>query len=134
MKSRVDKIINIRERIENKRHERQLERYRMKMETIQTVAQCSSCHFRCAMCGIHLKRSDSLTNSTSPSFGFIFCEGCGEEFEDFSSISRGEKRSDVFWHNKEWMNMWSAWVNYHKAITGFIGSPEFKLLRDELVT
>ena len=128
----MDKIINIRERIESRIQERKLERYRGKMEAIKTVAQCSSCHFKCAMCGLHLKKTDPSANSTSPSVGFIFCESCGEEFENFLSISEGEKRPDIFWHNKEWMNMWSAWINYKKAIKGFINSPEFKLLRDEL--
>jgi hypothetical protein len=130
----MNKIINIRDRIEGRIQERKLERYRGKMETIQTVAQCSSCHFRCAMCGLHLKMTDASANSTSPSVGFIFCESCREEFENFLSISGGEKKSDIFWHNKEWMNMWSAWINYQKAIKGFINSPEFKSLRDELDT
>jgi hypothetical protein len=86
------------------------------------------------MCGLHLKRTDASANSTSSSFGFVFCESCREEFENYLSISGGEKRPDIFWHNKEWMNMWSAWINYQKAIKGFINSPEFKLLRDELDT
>jgi hypothetical protein len=60
------------------------------------------------------------------------CKDCGAEFEEFLAISGGEKKPELFWHNQEWLNIWSAWLNYRKAITAFIASPEFKVLLDEI--
>ena len=128
----VDKIVNLAERLESKRHKKQIERYRGKTETIQKIVQCSSCQIRCAMCGLYLKKEESSTDSLSAPKGLALCESCRGEFDDFLSVSRGKRQSEVFWHNKEWVKMWSAWINYRKAMTAFIDSPEFKLLMEEL--
>lgn len=120
----MDKIVNIRDRIESQRQKKQIEQNRQKIDAIQKVIQCSLCHFRCAMCGLHIKATDFPPHS-SP--GYAFCEQCRGEYEAFLAISKGE-HSDVFWHNKEWVNMWSAWIKYRQAMTSFINSPEFKLL------
>ena len=130
----MDKIVNLAERLESKRHKKQIERYRGKIETIQKIIQCGSCQIRCAMCGLYLKKGESSTNIPPASIGLILCESCRSEFDDFLSVSRGQQRSEVFWHNKEWVKMWSAWINYRKAMTAFVDSPEFKLLMEELKT
>ncbi|MFH1351575.1 MAG: hypothetical protein ABII26_11680 [Pseudomonadota bacterium] len=122
----MDKIVNIQERLERNKHKRLLERDRGKIEAIQKVIQCSSCHFRCAMCGLYIKESESSSH-TNHIQGYAFCESCGGEFEDFLTVSRGE-HPDLLWHNKEWVKMWSAWLNYRKAIDDFINSAEFKRL------
>jgi hypothetical protein len=128
----MDKVVNIEERIEGQKQKKQLERHRGKIEAIQKLIQCTSCHMRCAMCGHHLKDAVSSHDALSSSFAFAFCENCRDEFDDFLSISKGEKRPDVFWHNKEWIDMLSAWLNYRQAVNGFMNSPEFRLLLEEL--
>ncbi len=128
----MEKIVNIKERIESKNKRRKLERHRGKIAAIQKFTQCSSCDLRCAMCGHHIKVQDSSYNSPSSRFKFKFCEDCRGEFEEFLSISRGKKDPDVFWYNKEWISMWSAWLNYRQAIDRFLNSSEFKLLFEEL--
>jgi len=130
----ADKIVSLAERLENKRHKKQVERYRGKVETIQKIVQCGSCQIRCAMCGLYLKRDASSASPPLSPGGLIFCESCRSEFDDFLSVSRGGKRSEVFWHNKEWVKLWSSWVNYRKAMSAFVDSPEFKLLMEELKT
>jgi len=130
----MDKIVDIRKRIEGRKQKEQLKQYSGKVETIQKVVQCSSCHFRCAMCGIHTEMTDSSNDSDSSSLDLTLCESCRSEFDDFLSVSRGEKRSNVFWHNNEWFEMWSAWLDYRQAITDFMDSPEFELLVEELNT
>lgn len=128
----MDKVVSIEKRIESKKQEKQLEAYRGKLEGIQKVIQCSSCHHRCAMCGHYLKESDTTHDSPSTSSGFALCGCCKAEFEDFLAISREKGRSNIFWHNKEWVKMWSAWLDYRQAIDGFVNSPEFKSLLEEL--
>ena len=131
-RQKKDKIVSIQEHVEDKKHKLQLAKYRNKVETIQKIIQCSACHFKCAMCGLHVKPGESSKYEGVLLMGLTFCESCRDEFEDFLSVSKGEKEDDVFWHNKAWAGMWSAWINYRKAIDAFTESPEFKLLLREL--
>ena len=127
----MDKIVDINERIAREKQAQQLKLRREKVEAIQKVTQCSSCHFRCAMCGLHIRPDDQSSEALSTSSGFPLCESCRGEFDDYQSIARDKKPSDLFWHNKEWENMWSAWLRYQKAITGFINSREFQRLIED---
>lgn len=127
-KESMDKVVNIRERLERKKQKKRREQDREKLEAIQKLIQCTSCHLRCAMCGLYIKESNA-SNEPGSTYGYTFCKNCKGEFDAFLSVSRGE-RSDVIWHNKEWINMWSAWLNYRKAVTAFMDSPEFKLLTE----
>ena len=127
----MDKVVSIEKRIKSKKQKKQLEEYRGKLEGVQKVVQCSACHHRCAMCGHYLKDSDATHDSPSTSFGFTLCECCKAEFEDFLAISREKRRTEIFWHNKAWVKMWSAWLDYRQAIDGFVNSPEFKSLLEE---
>ena len=127
----MDKVVDIREQIDRREQGRQVEKYREKVRTILKVLQCTSCQFKCAMCGNHLSEAPSETEATSGPLGFVFCDGCRGEFEDYLGISSGEKKAEVFWHNKAWLEMWSAWVDYQQAIHRFMHSSEFKLLLTE---
>ena len=77
-------------------------------------------------------KQDRSHDTDSSGQEYTFCDNCREEFEDFISSSKGKKHHRVFWHNKEWKEMWSAWLNYKQAIADFINSREFKLLLEEL--
>jgi len=129
----MSKIVDMSERIATKKQREQLERYRGRIETIQRMAQCSTCHFRCAMCGLQAKSSDPAERRPpSETFGLTFCEGCSEDFEEYLAITKGKREPNLFWHNKEWVDLWSALLGYRRAITAFVGSREFKLLVEEL--
>lgn len=125
----MKKIISFEERIEHKRQKERLEQYRGKIETIQKVLHCSSCHLKCAMCGSQI---DGSVSHVPGHLGLQFCQCCKEEFEEFLAIRKGQKESDLFWHNKEWREMWSSWLEYRKAMSAFLRSAEFKLLLEEL--
>jgi hypothetical protein len=128
----MKKIVDLEERIANKRQRESLEQYRGKIETIQKILQCSSCHLKCAMCGVQVEMNVSPPNSRPAHLGLSFCESCREELDEFLSISKGGKEPTVFWHNKEWKDMWSAWLDYRRAMAAFLRSSEFKLLMEEL--
>jgi hypothetical protein len=128
----MKKIISLEERIEDKRQKERLEQYRGKIETIQKVLQCSACHLKCAMCGTQIEGSGGSGCNVAVHSGLQFCDSCGEEFREFLAIKKGQKEPDLFWHNKEWKEMWSAWLDYRKAMSAFLRSPEFKLLLEEL--
>lgn len=127
----MEKIISLEERIENKKQKEKLEHYRGRIETVQKILQCSSCNLKCAMCGIQIEGSHSGCHASGHQ-GLPFCECCKEEFEEFLAIKKGQKEPDLFWHNKEWKEMWSAWLEYRKAMSAFLRSAEFKLLLEEL--
>ena len=124
----MTKIVDMQHQIQKKRQKELIEKYRDRMETVQKMIQCSSCYFRCAMCGMPVERSRAVKSSP----GLTFCEGCRQEFEEYQDISRGEKQPELFWHNREWQNVWSSWLGYRRAISEFIKSRGFKLLIEEM--
>lgn len=128
----MKKIVDLEERIENKRQKESLKQYRGKIDTIQKIIQCSSCHLKCAMCGVQVEMNGSPQKSHPAHLGLRFCDSCREELDEFLSIARGGKQPTVFWHNKEWKDMWSTWLDYRKAMAAFLQSSEFKLLMEEL--
>ena len=128
----MTKILNMQERLESKKQKEQLRRYRGSLETIRKIVQCSSCRLRCAMCGMQIENPEAPDDACLRSSGLTFCSTCRAEYEEFLSISENEKQPTVFWHNKEWRTLWSAWLNYRKAISDFTASPEFKRLIEVL--
>ena len=125
----MNKVIDMQGKIEGRKQKEQIEKYRGRVETIQKIVQCSSCHFKCAMCGLQASNADP---SEKPLLGLNLCEGCRAEFEEYVAISKGKKQPGVFWHNKEWVEIWTAWLSYRKAINAFTASLEFKLLLEEM--
>lgn len=122
----MEKILNITGRIEEKKQKQQAESYRNKIETAQRIVRCSSCHFRCAMCGYHLESSDRSSSQVLSHLDLCLCENCRNDFEEFLSMRNGKKESDIPWHNKAWLKLWSSWVDYQQAIREFSDSDEFK--------
>jgi hypothetical protein len=124
----MTKIVDMQHQIQKKRQKELLEKYKGRVETVQKMIQCSSCHFRCSMCGMQLEKSHGVKSSP----GLTFCEGCRQEFEEYQDISKGKKQPEVFWHNADWLNVWSSWLSYRRAISAFMNSREFKLLIEEM--
>lgn len=129
-----DKVISIEDQIKNRRVKETLAHYRGKKETIQRIIQCGSCHMRCAFCGLHVGCPEQGADSYSLPQGIVFCEGCRGEYEDYLSVTKKGKAPTVFWHNKEWEEMWAAWLEHRKALTAFVRSREFRLLVEDLDT
>ena len=129
----MEKVVDLKDLIESANKRKQTEKYRGKIQSALKVMQCASCRFRCAMCGLY-REIDESSKKPASALEFAFCETCQEEFDDYLAQSKGEKRSEVLWHNKDWENMWTAWLNYRRSIFCFRNSHEFKLLLKELHT
>jgi len=125
----MTKIVDMQHQLQKKKQKELLEKHRGRVETVQKMIQCSSCHFRCSMCGMQLEGGGGAVKSYP---GLAFCEGCGQEFDEYQNISRGKKQPEVFWHNTDWLNVWSSWLSYRRAISAFMNSREFKLLIEEM--
>jgi hypothetical protein len=128
----MSKVLSISDRLDEKRRREQLERHHSKVETVKRVVQCSACHLKCGMCGIHFDADDS---SCCPPFSssqvFNLCETCRSEFDDYLKMVDGQKGADIFWHSEKWLKLWSAWVEYQEAMAAFRNSREFRQLIDE---
>ena len=72
----MDKIVDICDRIESRKQLQEAEKHRGKLEAIQKLIQCSSCHFRCAMCGHHMDAAEASDDSPPVSTGFSLCPTC----------------------------------------------------------
>ena len=128
----MSKVLSISDRLDEKRRREQLERHHSKIETVKRAVQCSSCHLKCAMCGIHLDGDDlSCCPPVSSSQAFNLCETCRSEFDDYLEIMNGNKGADIFWHSKEWLKLWSTWLDYQEAVGSFRNSREFRQLINE---
>lgn len=128
----MNKILDIAERLKEKQREEQIEANRQKLETIQRTIHCSLCSFKCGMCGHHFNTTDAFCPPETATAEISLCESCREEFEDFLAQVSGRKGRRMFWHNKEWVQLWSAWLDYREAIVNFRESYEFRRLIQEL--
>ncbi len=131
----MDKVLSITGRIEDKKRQKQIEDNQSKFDAVQRLLQCGSCRFRCAMCGRHAEEGESTPSEKKLQPEFSLCESCGAEFEDYIKIS--EKKGtpgDIFWHNREWLEMWSCWVAYQRSLNRFRKSFNVKQLPDNECT
>jgi len=127
----MSKVFSITDKLNDKRRKEHVEFYRMRLQTVRRIVQCSSCQFKCAMCGYHLRESDSSPKATPPFPELNLCESCRAELDAFLEISSGKKESHILWHNEEWLKLWSVWLQYQQALRAFKGSTEFQQLGHE---
>jgi hypothetical protein len=126
----MKKVLNITERLRNKKRQEQREAYHHKADSIQRIVQCASCHHRCGMCGSYLNDEESPDPNPIRHLDVTLCEDCRSEYDDFLQLSDGNKNAELFWHNREWAQMWSDWTKFQEAIKAFKKSIEFKQLND----
>ena len=127
----MEKVLSITDRIEDKKREKQIKSNRNKFDAVQRLLQCGSCQFKCAMCGRHADESQSSNSDKKSQSEFRLCDSCAAEFEDFIRISEKDgKPHDIFWHNREWLEMWSCWVAYQRSLNRFRKSLNMKQLPD----
>jgi len=122
----MDKVLNIKGRIEEKRRRESAKRHREKMEALLRTIQCTSCRFKCAMCGHHLESGRPAYPENPSASDLYLCEACQTEFEDFLKVRAGKKASGLTWHNPEWRTFWSAWLDFQIAMRRFRDSSEFR--------
>lgn len=116
----MDKVLNITDRLEDKKRKEQVEAYHDRFETVQRIVHCSACQYKCAMCGRHLEPPDAADSACRVDDGFNLCESCHSEYEEFREMERNNTtHSNLFWHNTEWKALWAAWCEYQRSISRF---------------
>ena len=83
------------------------------------------------MCGQYLDEGNYNPDNEIEN-EYVFCDNCDNEYKNFLALCHGEGHDQEPWHNREWKNMWAAWLRYQKAMKGFKSSPEFQDLMEEL--
>ena len=124
----MKKVVNINDRLKDKKRKHEVELYNNKVEILQRLVHCSSCQFKCAMCGDDLKAYESPCPQNLAPSGIILCKICRTEFEEFLKLTKENKKSDIDWHNEEWKNLWATWLDYQHAIAEYRNSKEFRQL------
>jgi len=125
----MDNVLNITGRLEHKKRKEQIETYREKFDTIQRVLHCSSCRYKCAMCGYHIEAADADDPASPADAEFNLCESCAAEYNDFKRMRQGQAdASHPFWHNSEWMAFWTTWCEYQRSMLRFRNSLDLKKL------
>jgi hypothetical protein len=127
----MEKVLSITARLEDRKRKEQIQEYRDRFEAIQRVVQCSACQYKCAMCNRHIDRSDPSGLPLSSPTEFSLCESCRSEFEAFRQASQKKPaEADVFWHNNEWIELWTCWLNYQRSINNFRNSFDFNKMTE----
>jgi hypothetical protein len=115
----MDNVLSITERLENKRRETQIRVYREKATAIRKIVQCCSCGLRCGMCGQHMEPNEACCSRQRSGQDFHLCDACRADFQDYKAQLDGKRGEDLFWHNDEWMALWSAWLQFQEALRKF---------------
>jgi hypothetical protein len=127
----MDNVLSITDRLENKRRETQIRVYREKATAARRIVQCCSCALRCGMCGQHMEASEACCVRHGPSQRYHLCDACRADFQDYMDRVNGKGGEDLFWHNDEWMGLWSAWVQFQEALRTFKDSKACRELTGE---
>lgn len=121
-------IIELEKRRQQQQSEKADELHEEKIDVLMKILQCARCQLKCSRCGTQIEESGETQHSKLP---YPFCSGCGEEYEVYLKLSRGELTAGGYWHNEEWMDLWRTWVKHQQALDHYRNSKEFiKLLQE----
>ena len=99
-----------------------------KIDVLMKILQCARCQLKCSRCGTQIEESGKTKRSALP---YPLCSGCGEEYEVYLELSRGELKTGRYWHNEAWLKVWHTWLQHQTALDHYRNSKEFiKLLQE----
>lgn len=107
---------------------------KQKILAVQKVFQCTHCAYKCEKCGTQIQKNhlQEKRGRHRPQLPYRFCNSCYEEYLDYIERLQGRGAPDCYWHNKEWLRVWRAWIDYQGSIDAYLKSNEFTKLLDEL--
>jgi len=124
----MTKIIDIEQRLKLEQKKKVKIDREKKLEVVRKFMQCKRCMARCAMCGVQFDTKELYKRHPGP---HRLCTACEEDYKEFQAITETGGDSPLYWHNREWLVLWQAWLDYQKAIKDYTESPEFiELLRE----
>ena len=124
----VADIIELEKRRQRQQREKNNGLDEEKLDVLKKVLQCARCQLRCARCGTQIEGVEDKEHAPLP---YPLCSGCGDEYKVYLELTMGESAAGRYWHNREWMEIWSTWLQHQKALDRYRSSKEFiKLLQE----
>jgi len=123
-------IIDLHEQKRKEQARRAIQERSRRMKMVLQMFQCSRCAMKCMKCGSQIEVS--APPQQAPSVPYRFCQSCREEYEEFLERLHGRGDPRLYWYNKEWMEVWKAWMHYQEALSRFELSEGFRRLLKEL--
>jgi len=101
-----------------------------KMEAVLQMFQCTHCAMKCMKCGsqLHVEQGPHADNRIP----YRLCQTCKEEYLEFLERLHGRGDPSLYWYNREWMEVWKAWMHYQDALGRYQISEEFRRLLQEI--
>jgi hypothetical protein len=63
---------------------------------------------------------------------YRLCESCRGEYQEFLDRLHGRGDASCYWYNREWMEIWKAWMHYQDALSRYQLSEEFNRIMEEI--
>ena len=105
-----------------------------KILAVQKIFQCIHCAFKCEKCGTQIDpdQKREIKVASDLRVPYRFCESCSEEYIDYIERLKGKGDPECFWHNDDWIQVWSKWIDYQSVLDRYLKSREFRRLLEEL--
>lgn len=101
-----------------------------KAEAVLQMFQCTHCSIKCMKCGSQVQLAETGQEDTR--VPYRFCQACREEYLEFLERLHGRGDPSLYWYNREWMEVWKAWMHYQDALGRYQISEEFRRLLEEM--
>jgi hypothetical protein len=101
-----------------------------KMEAVVQMFQCSRCAMKCMKCGSQVEISPASAHDHS--IPYRLCQTCREEYREFLDQLHGRGDPSYYWFNREWVEVWKAWMHYQDSLTRYQMSEGFRKVVDEI--
>jgi hypothetical protein len=121
---RVAEVIELKDLIKKKIDSESVE----KIASVKKILQCTMCMLKCTKCGTQT----DVSEPSSDELPFRLCPDCKEEYQEYRARLTGNETSSRYWHNREWMAVWDAWIRYQESLKRYTESKEFLMLLEEL--
>jgi len=104
-----------------------------KIRAVRSVLQHTGQVPRCEKCGEAFEMfPQPVPESTSLRVPYRFCQPCAEEYVDYIERLKGHGLDEHYWQNDAWLQSWTRWIDYQGTVDGYLKSPAFRALLDEL--
>lgn len=124
----MSKVIDLEKRLQLEQKKKVKVDKAKKLEFIRKFLQCKRCLARCSMCGVQFDPQEMYKRYKGP---YRFCSSCQEEYDEFLRVKESGADTTLYYHNREWLEIWENWLKYQESLKKYTESPEFiELLRE----
>ncbi len=102
------------------------------LESLKALLHCNYCAHRCARCGGHGEPTHLVTHAPR-GLSFRLCSACRDDYLQLvRHLETGRPPDGPSWHNRQWVHLWLAWLEYQAGLARYLTSPEVIRILEEL--